>query len=79
MSYNVMYRFLQNQGFNEYKANFITIYAQEFKMLDILELKDLETKIPSEDLPRFWSGLHGILKKKAILYIDDSVFCLISV
>jgi hypothetical protein len=64
-----MCRFLQNQGFDESEANFITNYAQEFKMLDVLELKDLETKIPSEALPRFWSGLHSILKKKLRMLI----------
>jgi hypothetical protein len=69
MSCNDMLRFLQNQGFDEYKANFIVNYTQLFRIFDVLELKDLETKILSEALPRFWSGLSGIPKKKLRMLI----------
>ncbi len=69
MSYNVMSKFLQNHGFDENEANFITNYAQRFQFLHILELKDLETKIPKEDLLRFWSGLPGIPAKKLRMLI----------
>jgi len=69
MSYNVMCRFLQNQEFDESQFNFITNYAREFQMFDVLELKDLETKISSEALPRFWSGLERIPTKKLRMLI----------
>ena len=64
-----IFTIFKSQGFDEYKANFITNYAQDFKMLDVLDLKDLETKIPSESLARFWSGLPGITKNKLRLLI----------
>jgi hypothetical protein len=38
-------------------------------MFDVLELKDLETKISSEALPRFWSGLERIPTKKLRMLI----------
>ncbi len=62
MSYNVMKSFLIDQGFDERKANFITNYANLFQMFDVLDLKDLATKIPIEEQNIFWSGLRGTRK-----------------
>ena len=62
MSYNVMKNFLIDQGFDERKAYFITNYANLFQMFDVLDLKDLATKIPIEKQNIFWSGLRGTRK-----------------
>ena len=59
-----MCKFLINQGFDERKANFITNYAQLFQMFDVLDLKDLATKIPLEKQNNFWRGLPGTLKHR---------------
>jgi hypothetical protein len=59
-----MNNFLQDVGFDEYKANFITNYSQEFKIFDVLQLKDFETILPEASLSRFWPGLTGINTKK---------------
>ena len=69
MSGHFMCGFLQNQKFDESEAIFITNYAREFQMFDVLELKDLETKISSEALPRFWSGLECLPTKKLRMII----------
>jgi len=69
MSGHVMYTFLRQHGFDEYKANFIVNYTQLFHIFGVLELKDLETKISSEALPRFWSGLKRIPTKKLRMLI----------
>ena len=68
MSQNSIGNFLIDQNFDDYNADFIEKYAVDVGIVDVLHLKDLETKIPLYNID-FWGELIGIPKKRLKMLI----------
>ena len=69
MSQNSIGNFLIDQNFDDYNADFIEKYAFDVGIVDVLHLKDLETKIPINSNGFFWDELIGIPKSRLKMLI----------